>query len=75
MFVVAYCVCCGIFSDGGIVSDGVSSGVIGVVAAVSVSDEVNSGVMGEAAVVSGNEVAHMDGVSDIGKAIVSQSHT
>ena len=75
VFVVAYCVCCGIFSDGGIVSDGVSSGVIGVVAAVSVSDEVNSGVMGEAAVVSGNEVAHMDGVSDIGKAIVSQSHT
>ena len=58
VFVVAYCVCCGIFSDGGIVLDGVSSGV-----------------MGEAAVVSGNEVAHMDGVSDIGKAIVSQSHT
>ena len=48
---------------------------MGVVAAISVLDEVNLGVMGEAAVVLGNEVVDMDGVSDIGKAVVSQSHT
>ena len=48
---------------------------MGVVASISVSNEVNSGVMGEAVVVLGNEVADMDGVSDIGKAMVSQSHT
>ena len=48
---------------------------MGVVAAISVLDEVNLGVMDEAAVVLGNEVVDMDGVSDIGKAVVSQSHT
>ena len=48
---------------------------MGVVAAISVLDEVNLGVMDEAAVVLGNEVVDMDGVSDIVKAVVSQSHT
>lgn len=48
---------------------------MGVVAAISVLDEVNLGVMDEAAVVLGNEVVDMDGVLDIGKAVVSQSHT